>query len=696
MENVSNCSSSTKAFGKLYKRSVWPVVCLFVISTVILVSLMFGIVSLFTDCVTSMRMGQLKENCDRIERAYNSRLAESEEPSQIIESLKGYLNYDEEICVTDNNYNILYRTGVVFPDFESRIHLDYGTEYDFYQDRRGETVVSQADFNLDLIKIMSDLMSEMNKTKPGEKYNFRDKDALRTACWFEYPLASGKGKLYVREVFFIRMQETVYISAVAVISLILVLVLLIVVFLNFMGNVRSQKRVASQLFTDVESDGNSWTYFLVQGARTFQSRANRRKDYAVVAIHLNKYRNYCSCYGMEAGEEIIRLIAGYFKVKLDKDEVYARHSDADFALLLRYTDKDSFVSRVNNIVVELMGLKSDQRLFYSVGAYVIQGNHLEHIGEHRNEHHDSGCMCNLCNEKDRKNINIEQAYNYAFEAATSTLGNPTDNVTFFSKALIDEQMWERKVEDSMEQALRNDEFIVYYQPKYDPVDNRLVAAEALVRWNSPTEGIIPPGRFIPLFEKNGFITKLDDYMFASVAKQQAEWKLKGMKTVPVSVNLSRVHFAQDDIVHNICGIIDSYGIEHKMVEIEVTESAFIENKSQLVSVVDRLKNHGFVISMDDFGSGYSSLNTLKELPLDVVKIDRDFFVGEGYDDKGKLIVSSVIKLAKSMKMKVVAEGVEVKDQIDFLVKENCDMIQGYYYAKPMPAEEFAQLVARDA
>ena len=133
-----------------------------------------------------------------------------------------------------------------------------------------------------------------------------------------------------------------------------------------------------------------------------------------------------------------------------------------------------------------------------------------------------------------------------------------------------------------------------------------------------------------------------------------------------------------------------------MVEIEVTESAFIENKSQLVSVVDHLKNHGFVISMDDFGSGYSSLNTLKELPLDVVKIDRDFFVGEGYDDKGKLIVSSVIKLAKSMKMKVVAEGVEVKDQIDFLVKENCDMIQGYYYAKPMPAEEFAQLVARDA
>ncbi|MDD6844896.1 MAG: hypothetical protein PUE32_04940, partial [Clostridia bacterium] len=147
MENVSNCSSSTKAFGKLYKRSVWPVVCMFVISTVILVSLMFGIVSLFTDCVTSMRMGQLKENCDRIERAYNARLAESEEPSQIIESLKGYLNDDEEICVADNNYNVLYRTGIDFPDFESRIHLDYGTEYDFYQDRRGETAVSQADFN---------------------------------------------------------------------------------------------------------------------------------------------------------------------------------------------------------------------------------------------------------------------------------------------------------------------------------------------------------------------------------------------------------------------------------------------------------------------------------------------------------------------------------------------------------------------
>jgi EAL domain-containing protein (putative c-di-GMP-specific phosphodiesterase class I) len=203
-----------------------------------------------------------------------------------------------------------------------------------------------------------------------------------------------------------------------------------------------------------------------------------------------------------------------------------------------------------------------------------------------------------------------------------------------------------------------------------------------------------PDKFIPLFERNGFISKLDDYMFSSVARQQAEWKIKDMKTVPVSVNLSRAHFVQDDLANSIAGIVDSYGIDHKLVEVEITESAFVDNKGVILDTVNALREKGFTVSMDDFGSVYSSLNTLKDLPLDVVKIDKEFFSGDA--EKGNLIVSSVIRLAKSLKMKIVAEGVEIKEQVDFLASENCDMIQGYYYAKPMPVNEFEELVARDA
>lgn len=676
-------SNYTRSFNKLSRKSIWPAVCLMFVSIAAIVALVFGFVSLFTTFIVDMKMEQLRESSSRIEKMYQMRGEFSSDTSRSVMDMRQYLDTDENICVTDNDNNIIATSGMEYPDLSNELKLDLGSTYTFYQDRIGQNIVTEDDFNINLSKILSMTSSRFDK----DKKDWMDKDMLRASCWFAYPLKDGSGYLYVREVFFIKMQETFYISLVAIAAMIILCALVCLLFINFILNVVNQRRLLKHLFTDMDTGGNSWTYFVVQAGRILQKRTNRRKSFAVVSVHLDKYRDYCACYGVAAGTDIIKSIDGYFKVKLDKDETYARHSAADFALLLKYSDKESFTRRMNTIIAEMMGLRSEQKLNFTAGAYIIEAVHNNHGGH---------CHCNLCNEEDRKNIHIEQAYNYAYEAAENAAEIGIETVEFFSTQLIDKQMWERKVEDNMEQALRNGEFVVYYQPKYDPVDNKLVAAEALVRWISPTEGMISPGKFIPLFEKNGFITKLDDYMFANVAKQQAEWKIKGYKTVPVSVNLSRVHFAQEDLARSICGIVDSYGVEHKLVEIEITESAFIDNKDSLLDVVNNLRSDGFIISMDDFGSGYSSLNTLKDLPLDVVKIDREFFVGEGYDDKGKLIVSSVIKLAKSMKMKVVAEGVEVEDQIDFLVKENCDMIQGFYYAKPMPADEFAKLVARDA
>ena len=247
-----------------------------------------------------------------------------------------------------------------------------------------------------------------------------------------------------------------------------------------------------------------------------------------------------------------------------------------------------------------------------------------------------------------------------------------------------------KVEDDLDRALANKEFQVYLQPKIQTSEETLAGAEALVRWIHPQDGFIPPNKFIPILEKNGFITKLDDYMLEEVAALQARWITEGRKIVPISVNISRAHFTRTDLAEHICAIVDKYNTPHDVIELELTESAFFDDKNLLLNTVKQLRQAGFSVSMDDFGAGYSSLNSLKELQIDVLKIDADFFRGADAQERGLLIVSEVIDLAKKLDMKIVAEGIESREQVDFLTEQQCDLIQGYFFAKPMPVTEFVE------
>ena len=290
----------------------------------------------------------------------------------------------------------------------------------------------------------------------------------------------------------------------------------------------------------------------------------------------------------------------------------------------------------------------------------------------------------------RRQLDVNQLYHYANAARESLPEKDTKHIKLFDDEILQEQLWKRKVEDMMEPALLNREFQIYLQPKYNPISQKIVSAEALVRWISPTDGLIPPGRFIPIFEDNGFITRLDDYMIGAVAKLQSEWKIQGKKSVPVSVNVSRANFTKENLADHICQLIDSYGADHTLIELEVTESAFFGDKEMLQKIIRELKSYGFRISMDDFGAGYSSLNSLKDLPVDVLKLDMDFFRGEDTKKRGEIVVKETIRLAKALKMQIVAEGIERKEQVEFLAAEGCDMIQGYYFAKPMPVSDFLE------
>lgn len=245
---------------------------------------------------------------------------------------------------------------------------------------------------------------------------------------------------------------------------------------------------------------------------------------------------------------------------------------------------------------------------------------------------------------------------------------------------------EQQILDTMEEALITHQFEVYYQPKYNMDDENISGAEALVRWVHPQLGFMSPGEFIPLFEKNGFITKLDFYVWEETCKNLSKWKAEGRKPIPVSVNISQMDFAVLDLAERIIQLADSYGIEKELIHLEITESVYTQDRLHITQTVNTLRQNGFKIEMDDFGTGYSSLNVLSELSIDVLKLDMKFI--QKHVDNRRNLLGFVISLSKWLNLETIAEGVETKEQVERLKSFGCDYVQGYYYAKPMPREEF--------
>lgn len=282
-------------------------------------------------------------------------------------------------------------------------------------------------------------------------------------------------------------------------------------------------------------------------------------------------------------------------------------------------------------------------------------------------------------------------YDRANLAAKHCKGNYIRNYAFYTRQMSQEIEKEQRIVNSMKSALENHEFVVFYQPKYGLSDNQIAGAEALVRWKHPERGMISPGEFIPVFERNGFITKLDYYVWEQTCIQLRKWMDEGKNPLPISVNLSRISLYNKDIVNVICNLVDSYRIPRRLFQVELTESAYNTNPKAVQDMMQRLREEGFYILMDDFGSGYSSLNVLKDIVVDVLKMDMKFFAGDDREGRGENIMAAVIRMAKWLNMPVVAEGVERIEQVEFLRSIGCEYVQGYYFAKPMPVEEYEKL-----
>ncbi len=394
---------------------------------------------------------------------------------------------------------------------------------------------------------------------------------------------------------------------------------------------------------------------------------NRTMRYNILYFDINCFKIINDLFHIETGNLILKTAGTYFKTITEGIGV-AGHMEADhFAICMpeAMLDIDILLEGIDNAIFSL-GIKNNI-LFYA-GIYAV----------------------------DDVLVPVNQMCDRAHMALNTVKGLYKKRYAYYDEKMREVLLEEQMLLREMELALSEGQFCVHYQPIYSIHEGRAVSAEALVRWRHPTAGVIPPVRFVPLFERNGFVVRLDRFAWEEVCRLLAERVRAHLPVVPVSVNVSRLNFYDSDFCDTIVGLLKKYDLDPSLLRLEITESAYTDNPQQLLSVLKKLQALGLKILMDDFGSGYSSLNMLKNLAVDILKIDMSFVQDLEDSQRAPLILRRVVEMAHDLGMSVVVEGVETKAQIDFLASIGCDKIQGYYFAKPMPKEDFAALIEKEA
>ena len=404
-------------------------------------------------------------------------------------------------------------------------------------------------------------------------------------------------------------------------------------------------------------------------------RKSNPDNWAVIVFDIDKFKFINDRLGYEEGNRMLERLYKTISDHLEPYETYARISDDNFACTVKNGSDSELENRLNNIFAEFDRRNS---LFVSYPVLFSAG------------------VCRLGQCVDRYDmVDFNVAIDRCNIAKKTIKGRHSNAIAFYDGKMHDNALREKDFENVMPTALKEHEFMCYIQPKYGTNSRHIEGGEALIRWNSKEFGFVFPDQFIPISEKNGFVVELDFFILEEVCKAMRRWIDKGITPVVISVNQSRMHLNNDDYIWRLREIVDKYGIPYEYIELELTESVFTENADLMLKIMQKRHDIGFKLSIDDFGSGYSSLNMLKDIPADVVKIDREFFNGTVNSQKGRAVISTVVDLAKNLDMQVISEGVETVEQVDFLQDIECHMVQGYFFAKPMPIKEFEELWTKD-
>lgn len=382
--------------------------------------------------------------------------------------------------------------------------------------------------------------------------------------------------------------------------------------------------------------------------------------YAVIQFDIIGFKFINDKFGEAIGNELLHHINDVLDVYCTERQLYTRLSADVFMIVTCYDELSDIYSFIRGLEAGMSGFRGIKYNF-AFGVYLVSDRNISTriMG-------DCSCM-----------------------AREAIKGNALENIGFYDQKIKNNLSNKQNIEDKMRLALKNGEFVMYLQPKYNIPDSAIIGAEALVRWIDPEKGIIPPNDFIPVFEKNGFVVRIDEYIWECAAKQIRHWIDEGIPPVPISVNVSRIHLTDSGFVDKLEALIKKYNIPRELLELEITESVENVNINEMIQLA---KDSGFRLLMDDFGSGYSSLNTLKSTPFDVLKIDRSFFSASMESLRGQKIISHTIAMSKDIGLELIAEGVETKEQAEFLSGCGCNSAQGYFYSRPVPVDMFEKLL----
>lgn len=450
-------------------------------------------------------------------------------------------------------------------------------------------------------------------------------------------------------------------------SLSAVLIVIFLIILIYILHVQKKNRleIMNIAYVDEITGGYSYAKFNHMISKTIK---NTDRKIAFLNIDIDDFKFINDAFGYKEGDKLIRYIWGILFEWIEKGEIFAHQSADIFSVIIFYDTEEILFKRLDILCEQLQHY------------YICHENKFKII--------PSVGVCEMTDKKQPPESFLDAA-----RIARKTVKGKVDTFyAFYDKAIKENTFHDKEIEAHMHDALNNKEFIVYYQPKYNSVTQKIVGAEALVRWRKANGTIVPPDEFIPLFERNGFITALDSYVLETVCRYQKKLIESGFTPIPISVNISRMHIFDVDFVAKYTDILEKTGLPIDYIQLEITESAISDNQMLLMDVINRLHNAGFLILLDDFGTGYSSMMMLKDLSIDILKIDKSFVDNIG-DNRGNKIIDGIISLAKSLDISLTAEGVEVEDQYEYLKLHGCESIQGYYFAKPMPEDEFEQLLS---
>lgn len=445
-------------------------------------------------------------------------------------------------------------------------------------------------------------------------------------------------------------------------TLIIICILLLSAIINV---TRNSKRVYELLYKDEIVDGISYKKFLID-AEEFRKKPGNK---LILYINISGFKYINDVFGYEKGNEVLKTVKEFLSTR--REEILSARSYADrFVVLITYDSLEEEKARIRKALEDFDEMAKKKypsfNLWVKIGAYVL-----------------------------KPEDELQNAVNMANYAVDEIETKSENDFNFYDEAMHEEVLTYKKIEKDMWDALSNKEFQAFYQPKYDITTRKLIGAEALVRWHHREKGLLSPGMFIPIFEKNHFILQVDFYIFRCVCQFQKNRMEKGKKLFPISSNFSRLHLGKADFVEQLQAIAEEYQVPTEYLEIEITETIAMEEFDCLSIAVDKMKDFGFKVSIDDFGSGYSSIQLLYKIPIDVLKLDKAFVDNRDASEMELELVDDIIGVSQKNGIKIICEGVETQEQESFVRDHNCNFVQGFLYSKPLPEEAFLEILEKE-